>query len=188
MERCCCADTCSHRAGLPGFAAGVRRCGLWICKHTACLGFGGRRAVPDSQESDGSAFPQTSQLWFALPLLWLFSHPDLPSAWLGLWHFLTHPAASTGLPFGLRMLPPQPSQWPCLSPLNAEPFLTAFLQFLAQEKSLSQNIIGTLNEQTDVVWKSHSRQACMAGGVQPKHLSFSSQIACLLCMDSSTSH
>lgn len=41
-----------------------------------------------------------------------------------------------------------------LSLPNAESFLRAFLQFLAQEKNLSQNVFGALNEQTDVVWKS----------------------------------
>lgn len=68
---------------------------------------------------------------------------------------------------------PQPSQGPCLSLPNAESFLTALLQFLAQEKSLSRNIIGPVNEQTDVVWKLHTRQACLPGYAHPKHLSFS---------------
>lgn len=69
--------------------------------------------------------------------LWVFCLPDPPVAWLALRRFLTHTAASTGLPSGLGMLPPQPSQGPCLSLPNAESFLTALLQFLAQGKSLS---------------------------------------------------
>lgn len=56
----------SHALGGVRSGAAVLR----ICKHTAFLRFWGRRAVPDLPESDGSAFPQTSQLRVAPSLLW----------------------------------------------------------------------------------------------------------------------
>lgn len=121
----------------------------------------------------------------------LFSHPSPRAVWLGPQGFLTHAAASTGLhcfPLGLRMLPPQTSHQPCLSLPKVASLLTAFLQFLAQEKSPSQNVAGICQEQTDVVLKSQPCQACVAGCVQPKHLSSSLWTTCCLCMDVSASH
>lgn len=94
LERFCCASICSHCARTellcPAGQAALRCCGLWI--------FSGLQKEGQSltrKESDGSAFRQNSQLWVALPLLWLISQPDLPCAPLGLWHFLTLTAAST---------------------------------------------------------------------------------------------
>ena len=121
----------------------------------------------------------------------LLSHPSPLAARLGLRRFLTHATASTGLhcfPLGLRMLPPQTSHQPCLPLPNVEPLLTAFLQFLAQEKRLSQNVTGISQEQADVVLKSRPRQACVAGRAQPRRLSSSLWITCLLCTDISASH
>lgn len=169
---CVCKDA-AVRTSAPARSLSARLCcqvlRVMDLEALSFLGFGGKGQPPARKSLMAALFCRLACCGLPCPASAVFS-PGSAFCLAGSAAFPDTHRSLHGASFWLGMLPPQPSQQPCLSLPNAESLLTAFL---AQEKSHSQDIIGTLNEQADVVWKFHSHQACVAGCAHLKHLSFS---------------